>query len=76
MAIKTTRWSRDPFAHGSYSTNAAGSTRADRVALGEPVAGRIFFAGEATEPDYSATVHGAYRTGRRVARQVDAAVRA
>lgn len=70
LAVKTTTWSRDPFAHGSYSTNAVGSTRADRVALGRPVAGRIFFAGEATEPDYSSTVHGAFRTGRRVARQV------
>ena len=70
LAIATTGWSRDRFAHGSYSSNAVGSTRADRVALGEPVAGRIFFAGEATEPDYSSTVHGAYRSGLRVARQV------
>ena len=72
LAITTTRWSRDRFAHGSYSTNAVGSTRADRVALGEPVDGRLFFAGEATEPDYSSTVHGAFRTGHRVARQVRA----
>lgn len=69
-SIATTDWSRDRFAHGSYSSNAVGSTRADRVALGAPVDGRLFFAGEATEPDYSSTVHGAYRTGRRVARQV------
>ena len=74
LALRTTRWSRDRFAHGSYSTNAVGSTRADRVALGEPVHGRLFFAGEATEPDYSSTVHGAYRSGRRVARQVDAEI--
>jgi monoamine oxidase len=72
LAMATTRWSRDRFAHGSYSTNAVGSTRADRLALGAPVDGRIFFAGEATEPDYSSTVHGAYRTGLRVARQVQA----
>ncbi len=75
-SIATTRWSRDRFAHGSYSSNAVGSTRDDRVALGAPVDGRLFFAGEATEPDYSSTVHGAYRTGRRAARQVDVAVRA
>ncbi len=67
-------WSRNRFAHGSYSSNAFGSTRADRVALAEPIAGRIFFAGEATEPDYSSTVHGAYETGHRVARQVGAAI--
>ena len=70
--MTTTDWSLDRFAHGSYSTNAVGSTRADRVALGAPVDGRMFFAGEATEPDYSSTVHGAYRTGLRVARQVEA----
>jgi monoamine oxidase len=69
-AVITTDWSRDRFAHGSYSTNAVGSTRADRVALGAPVGGRIFFAGEATEPDYNATVHGAYRSGLRVAGEV------
>ncbi len=74
LALTTTAWSRDQFAHGSYSTNAVGSTRADRRALGEPVDGRLFFAGEATEPDYSSTVHGAYRTGLRAARQVAAAL--
>jgi monoamine oxidase len=70
VAMTTTGWSRDQLAHGSYSTNAVGSTRTDRVALGGAVDGRLFFAGEATEPDYSSTVHGAYRTGLRVARQV------
>ena len=54
--------------------NAVGSTRADRVALGVPVDGRLFFAGEATEPDYSSTVHGAYKTGLRAASQVRAAM--
>lgn len=72
LSVKTTSWSLDRFARGSYSSNATGSTRADRVALGQPVDGRIFFAGEATEPDYSSTVHGAYRSGLRVARQVRA----
>jgi monoamine oxidase len=76
LAVKTTDWSLDALAHGSYSVNAVGSTRADRVALGEPVAGRVFFAGEATEPDYSSTVHGAYRTGRRAAGQVEVALAA
>ncbi len=72
VAVRTTGWSRDRFARGSYSTNAVGSTRADRTALGAPIEGRIFFAGEATEPDYHSTVHGAYRTGLRVARQAHA----
>ena len=72
LAVKSTAWSLDRFTRGSYSTNAIGSTRADRVTLSEPVAGRIFLAGEATEPDYSSTVHGAYRTGLRAAHQVAA----
>ncbi len=69
IASKTSSWSTDPFAFGSYSANVVGSTRADRVALGTPV-GRVFFAGEATEPDYSSSVHGAHLSGKRVAREV------
>ncbi len=74
VAVRTTRWSRDPHARGSYSINAVGSTRADRVALTRPIEGRLFLAGEATEPDYSGTVHGALLSGRRAARQVIAAL--
>lgn len=70
VAIKTSDWSLDHWSHGSYSANTVGSTRADRVALTRPIADRTFLAGEATEPDYSSTVHGAYRSGRRAARQV------
>src|SRR5690349_4876757 len=39
-------WSTDPFAMGSYSFLKVGSSAADREALAEPVADRIFFAGE------------------------------
>lgn len=69
IAVKTSAWSKDPFALGSYSANVVGSTRADRVALGAPV-GRVFFAGEATEPDYPSSVHGAHLSGKRVAAEV------
>lgn len=74
VAVQTSNWSTDPWSHGAYSANTVGSTRADRVALGRPLAGRLFFAGEATEPDYSSTVHGAWQSGRRAARQVAAAL--
>lgn len=70
VGVRTSDWSLDRWAHGSYSVNSVGSTRADRVALGAPVAERVFFAGEATEPDYSSTVHGALQSGRRAAREV------
>lgn len=74
VAIRSSSWSTDRFALGSYSATVVGSTPADRRALTEPVEERVFLAGEATEPDYSATVHGALLSGRRAARQVRAAL--
>lgn len=65
-----TRWGSDPFAWGSYSSPGIGSSNADRRTLAEPIANRLFFAGEATIPDYSATVHGAYLSGQRAAKQI------
>lgn len=65
-----TRWAQDPYALGSYSYIAHGSSGDDRDALGEAVAGRVFFAGEATWRHQSATVHGAYLSGQRAADQI------
>ncbi len=66
-AVLITRWAQDPFAFGSYSYLAVGSSNRDRERLAEPVDRRLFFAGEATSTDYAATVHGAYLSGQRVA---------
>jgi len=41
----TTRWREDPFARGSYSYLAAGSTPLDRDAIAAPVGDQLFFAG-------------------------------
>lgn len=65
-----TNWSRDAFAFGSYSYIARTASRADTRALARPVDGRLFFAGEATHPDYNSTVHAAYETGVAVAETV------
>jgi len=65
-----TSWSTDPLTYGSYSFLGVGALPAHRVALAEPVAQRIFFAGEATDSDNPATVHGALASGRRAAAQV------
>lgn len=65
-----TRWASDPFALGSYSYNALGSTPADRPALGAPVGNKLFFAGEATGREEFGTAHAAYISGLRVARQI------
>ncbi|MCC6540056.1 MAG: FAD-dependent oxidoreductase [Bryobacterales bacterium] len=75
-AIETTNWSTDPLARGSYSFHAVGSTPDHRRALAATVERCLFFAGEATEADYFGTAHGAYLSGVRAAREVEAAIRA
>jgi monoamine oxidase len=63
-------WQREPYALGAYSFARPGGRYAqDRLAV--PLQGALFFAGEATmaAPDYQ-TVHGAYRSGLRAAREV------
>lgn len=65
-----TRWASDPFAFGSYTFNALGSTPEMRQQLAESVGSRLFFAGEATSRPYFGTVHGAYLSGVRAAEEV------
>ncbi len=62
-----TRWAADPFALGSYSYLPVGAVPGDRDALAAPVAGRLYFAGEATHRDHAATVHGALLSGQAAA---------
>jgi predicted NAD/FAD-dependent oxidoreductase len=69
-AVQASRWASDPFAFGSYTYLRPGAKGDDRDALSEPVAGRLFFAGEATSRQYLSTVHGALLSGRRAAREV------
>jgi monoamine oxidase len=72
-AVLVTRWSQDPFAYGSYSYMAVGATPADVEALAAPEDDTLFFAGEATESEHAATVHGAILAGRRAADEIDEA---
>jgi len=65
-----TRWGQDPFTLGAYSCNTLGCTDSSRAELAQPVAGRLFFAGEATEPKAYGTVHGAWLSGQRAAREL------
>ena len=62
-AVHISRWLSDPFARGAYSSLAPGATPDDRAALAAPVAGQLYFAGEATHCDFPSTVHGAYLSG-------------
>jgi monoamine oxidase len=62
-------WAADPFAHGAYSYVAVGGATA-RQDLGRPLEDTLFFAGEATDTDESATVTGALLSGERAASEV------
>ena len=65
-----TRWRADPFSQGSYSFLARGADPEDREVIAEPSGGVLFFAGEATDLDFPATVHGALLSGRRAAEEI------
>jgi monoamine oxidase len=67
--LAESRWSHDPFARGSYSHALPGHAGA-RAVLAAPVDGRLFFAGEATSPNFFSTAHGARDSGERAAREV------
>ncbi len=69
---RITRWNSDQWTRGAYSFVPAGSSFEEYASLGEPMGDRVFFAGEATHPDYPATVHGAFLSGVRAARQIAA----
>jgi monoamine oxidase len=63
-------WRDDPEAQGAYSKACVGASTA-RSVLARPVNHRLFFAGEHTASNaWAATVHGAYASGRRAAREI------
>ena len=65
------RWGQDKFSYGSYSYVAVGSSGDDYDILAESVGdGRVFFAGEATNKQYPATMHGAFLSGMREAANI------
>src|SRR2546426_443624 len=57
-----TGWNRDDLTHGTYSAPRPGHADA-RAALGHPLDGRLFFAGEAIPVAWAGDVHGAYQSG-------------
>ncbi|MGB0387565.1 MAG: flavin monoamine oxidase family protein [Ardenticatenaceae bacterium] len=65
-----TNWQKSPFSQGSYSFAQIGQQPNDRETLAQPVGTRLFFAGEASHPHLCATIHGAYETGIRAAREI------
>jgi monoamine oxidase len=67
--LKESRWAHDRFARGSYSHALPGHA-GKRAVLAAPIDGRLFFAGEATSPNFFSTAHGARDSGERAAREV------
>lgn len=63
-------WHADPFTRGAYTYVPAGALDA-QAALGKPVDGTLFFAGEATAEDgWNGTVDGAIHSGQRAASEI------
>jgi monoamine oxidase len=64
-------WKNDPYIRGGVSYVKPGGTNDDRIALGQPVDKKIFFAGEATDGSGdSGTINGALLSAERVAAEV------
>lgn len=64
-----TDWANDPLTLGAYSCLKPGHYGARKV-LRQPLADRVFFAGEAVSRDHPALVNGAYDSGRAAASRV------
>jgi monoamine oxidase len=64
-----TDWATNSFTHGAYAAVRPGGVGA-REALSEPVANKLFFAGEAMGGNRSALVNGAFESGRKEAKLI------
>lgn len=68
-----TSWATEPHSLGAYSHALPGHAD-DRAVLAAPVEARLFFAGEATHPNYFSTAHGAWESGVRAAEEAISAL--
>jgi polyamine oxidase len=63
--VAVTSWATDPFSGGAYTHIPPGATPADADLLGEPIGGRLLFAGEHTQSARLAYADGAMTSGIR-----------
>ncbi|WP_138936145.1 flavin monoamine oxidase family protein [Roseovarius arcticus] len=73
IGAATTNWTNDPLVLGSYSHALPGSAQFRRDMITRDT-GNVAFAGEAFSPNWQATAHGAYASGRDVAARMVAQV--
>ena len=69
-AVAVTSWANDPYTGGAYTHIPPGATPADADLLGEPVGGRLLFAGEHTQSARMAYADGAMTSGIREAKRL------
>ena len=69
-AATVTSWATDPFTGGAYTHIPPGASPADADLLGEPVGGRLLFAGEHTQSARLAYADGAMSGGIREAKRL------
>ncbi|MDX2078172.1 MAG: NAD(P)/FAD-dependent oxidoreductase [bacterium] len=68
VAMRLHHWNDDPFACGAYPYIKPGGEAAVET-LAKSLEGVLFWAGAATSDDFS-TIHGAYSSGKRVAKEI------
>jgi polyamine oxidase len=68
--VVASEWTNDAYSRGAYSFVRLGSSREDLDRLGEPIDGRLLFAGEATGSARAGFADGAMGTGIREAKRL------
>ncbi len=69
-AVAVTSWATDPYSLGAYSHIPPGAAPADADLLGEPLHGRLLFAGEHTQSARLVYTDGAMTSGIREAKRL------
>jgi monoamine oxidase len=70
VAVAVTSWANDPYSGGAYTHIPPGAGPADADLLGEPIGGRLLFAGEHTQSARMAYADGAMTSGIREAKRL------
>ena len=69
-AVAVTSWANDRYSGGAYTHIPPGADPGDADVLGEPIGGRLLFAGEHTQSTRLAYADGAMTSGIREAKRL------